>query len=170
MPAGSTYTPIATNTLGSAQASVTFNSFSGYTDLVLIMQGKSSNSTDDPQLYFNSDTGSNYSLTALSGNGSTASSFRYSNVSNGFYCGLPGWTSSGFTTHIVNIMNYANNTTYKSILSRNGANDNASGYNATNAVVGLWRSTSAITSLTVDGGSGNIASGSTFTLYGIAAA
>jgi hypothetical protein len=170
MAAGATYEPIATTTLGSAQASVTFNSFSGYTDLVLIMQGKSSNSTDDPQLYFNSDTGSNYSLTVLSGNSSTASSFRYSNVSNGFYCGLPGWTSSGFTTHIVNIMNYANITTYKSILSRNGANDNASGYNATNAVAGLWRSTSAITSLTVDGGSGNIASGSTFTLYGIAAA
>jgi hypothetical protein len=36
MPAGSTYTPIATTTLGSAQADVTFNSFSGYTDLVLV--------------------------------------------------------------------------------------------------------------------------------------
>ena len=41
MAAGSTYTPIATTTLGSAQADVTFSSISGsYTDLVLIIGGK----------------------------------------------------------------------------------------------------------------------------------
>jgi hypothetical protein len=37
MAAGSTYTPIATTTLSSSQAEVTFTSFSGYTDLVLIV-------------------------------------------------------------------------------------------------------------------------------------
>lgn len=171
MAAGATYEPIATTTLSSGQANVTFSSISGsYTDLVLIVQAKSSNSSDDPQLYFNSDTGSNYSLTFMSGNGSSASSGRYSNTGGGFYCGRPGYTSAGFTTTIFNIMNYANSTTYKTILLRSGANDNTAGYNATEAGVALWRSTSAITSLTIDGGSGNIASGSTFTLYGIACA
>ena len=37
MAAGATYEPIATNTLGSAAASVTFSGISGsYTDLILI--------------------------------------------------------------------------------------------------------------------------------------
>jgi len=170
MAAGSTYTPIATQTLGSAQASVTFNSFSGYTDLVLIMQGKSANSTDDVQLYFNSDTGSNYSLTTLIGTGSSATSARYSNLSNGFYISRPGWTNAGFTTTILNFMNYANSTTYKTVLFRSGANDNSTGYNGTEAQVALWRSTAAITSFTIKPVSGNINSGSIFTLYGILAA
>jgi len=126
MPA--TYEPIATNTLSSAAATVTFSSIpSTYTDLVLIMQGKSALSTDDVQLYFNSDTGSNYSLTTLIGTGSTATSARYSNLSNGFYISRPGWTSAGFTTTILNFMNYANTTTHKTVLFRSGANDNSSG-------------------------------------------
>jgi len=169
MAAGATYEPIATTTLGSAQATVTFNSFSGYTDLILVMQGKSALSSDDVQLYFNSDTGSNYSLTTLFGTGSSAVSARYTNLSNGFYISRPGWTSAGFTTTILNFMNYANSTTYKTVLFRSGANDNSAGYNGTEAEVALWRSTAAITSFTIQGG-GNIAVGSTFTLYGIAAA
>lgn len=170
MPAGKTYEPIATTTLGSAQASVTFNSFSGYTDLILVMQGKSSNSTDDPQLYFNSDTGSNYSLTFVSGDGSSAASARYTNTAGGFYCGRPGYTTEGFTTTILHFMNYANTTTYKTVLSRSGGNNLATGYNKVEMAVALWRSTAAITSFTIDGGSGNIAAGSNFTLYGISAA
>jgi hypothetical protein len=170
MAAGPTYEPIATQTLGSAAATVTFSSIpSTYTDLVLVLQGKSALSTDDFQLYFNSDTGGNYSLTTLIGTGSTATSARYSNLSNGFYISRPGWTSAGFTTTILNFMNYANTTTNKTVLFRSGANDNSSGYNGTEAEVALWRSTAAITSFTIDGG-GNIAAGSNFTLYGIAAA
>jgi hypothetical protein len=39
MAAGNTYTPLATQTLGSAAASVTFSSISGaYTDLVVSLQ------------------------------------------------------------------------------------------------------------------------------------
>ena len=41
MAAGSTYTPLATNTLSSSSASITFSSISGsYTDLVLVMNRK----------------------------------------------------------------------------------------------------------------------------------
>lgn len=169
MAAGPTYTPITATTLGSAQATVTFNSFSGYTDLVLIAKGKSANSTDDPQLYFNSDTGSNYSLFTLDSR-SGGTNARYLNLSNGFYVGLPGWSSSGFTTHIINIMNYANSTTYKPVILRNGSNENSVGLNGTFLGISVYRSTSAITSFTIDGGNGNIAAGSTFTLYGILAA
>jgi hypothetical protein len=62
-------------------------------------------------------------------------------------------------------MNYANTTTYKTVLSR--ANNSAAG---TEAIVGLWRSSAAITSMTVLSETGNIAIGSTFSLYGILAA
>jgi hypothetical protein len=66
-------------------------------------------------------------------------------------------------------MNYSNSTTYKTVLGRS---NRASSDTA--ADVGLWRSTSAITRIDLAmGGSfptNNFASGSTFTLYGIAAA
>jgi hypothetical protein len=38
------------------------------------------------------------------------------------------------------------------------------------AVVGLWRNTASITSMTYSASANNFATGSTFTLYGIAAA
>jgi hypothetical protein len=77
----STYTPIATQTLGSAAASVTFSSIpQGYTDLILVINYATSASTGNALLRFNSDTGSNYSETALIGNGTTATSDRESSV------------------------------------------------------------------------------------------
>ena len=171
MAAGSTYTPIATTTLGSAQASVTFSSISGsYTDLVLV-GNLGSASAYFANIRFNSDTGSNYSVTDLYGTGSSAGSARASNRSVGdidFDVNLPSDVSSNF---IANIMNYSNSTTYKTTLTR--MNNAANGVSAS---VVLWRNTNAITSITILSASSNgantanIASGSTFTLYGIAAA
>ncbi len=60
--------------------------------------------------------------------------------------------------------NYSNTTTYKTVLSRCS---NPTG--GTLAVAGLWRSTAAITSITLTPTAGNWLSGSTFTLYGIKA-
>ena len=164
MAAGSTYTPIATTTLGSSQTSVTFNSFSGYTDLELVINGKLVSGADNISLRFNSDSGSNYSETAISGNGSAASSFRDSNLTYG----LVGTMYTTDSVHRIKIMNYSNTTTNKTTLSRS---DTAG--SVTQAWVMLWRSTSAITSFSVQlgaGGSLSFATGSTFTLYGIAAA
>jgi hypothetical protein len=75
------------------------------------------------------------------------------------------FTSSNTST-IISILNYANTTTYKTALSR--ANNAAGGVDA---VVGLWRSTAAINSIKMAiGGGYSYAAGTTFTLYGIAAA
>lgn len=163
MAAGSTYTPIATNTLGSATSSVTFNSFSGYTDLILVTAGTASTSGAG-WLTFNGDSptsGSNYSNTSLYGNGATAGSYRRTSqarINDSLFYGTQ-------CNNIFHIMNYANTTTYKTVLLR--ANYPAGELNAT---VGLWRSTSAITSLTLTHSGGNFSIGTTFTLYGIAAA
>jgi hypothetical protein len=62
-----TYEPIATATLGTATASVTFSTISGsYTDLVLVIQRRYgySNKWYATSIRFNSDTGSNYSSRA----------------------------------------------------------------------------------------------------------
>lgn len=163
----STYTPIATYTVPSAQTSYTFNSFSGYTDLVLVASGTVSLDGRDPSLRFNGDTGNNYSYTNLSGNGSSALSSRVSNNSYIQMTTNASWSSTVPCNTIAHIQNYANSTTYKTTLNRS----NAAGYAGTDATVGLWRSTAAITSLTIFLPSGhNFNTGSTFTLYGIQAA
>jgi hypothetical protein len=89
MAAASTYVPIATQTLGSATASVTFSSIPAtYTDLVLIVaaQNVTASGVNNMALVLNSDGGTNYSMTRLSGNGSTVSSDRASSAT------YAGWT------------------------------------------------------------------------------
>lgn len=161
-----TYQFLASQTLGSNQATVTFSGISGsYTDLVLIMNVKGS-TANFPQLRFNSDTGSNYSRTVLTGDGSTPSSSKDSNVTAA-YINYNAYTSSSEFNYnsISHILNYSNTTTYKTQLHR--ANNAASG---TDVVVTLWRNTNAITSIDCIMNSGNYAIGSTLTLYGIKAA
>jgi hypothetical protein len=160
-----TYDKIATTTLGTTAASVTFSSIAGtYTDLVLVMSGTASSGAPSTLLQFNSDTASNYSYTYLTGNGTAASSGRGSSQTS-ITVSYNGAAGSSPNSNIVQIMNYSNTTTNKSVVSR--ANQTAFG---TDAIVGLWRSTAAITSMTMTTSSSTYASGSTFTLYGIKAA
>jgi len=159
MAAGSTYTPIATTTLGSAAASYTFSSIpSTYTDLVLVINPNSY--VENMNYQFNGDTGTNYSNTFIFGIGSTTYSTRGTNRTS-----ISGTISGGWEIVRYNIMNYANTTTYKSVLNRMDDAAYATGANA-----GVWRSTAAINSIKVNAGSGNLPSGTMLTLYGIAAA
>lgn len=163
----STYTPIATQTLGSATASVTFSSIpSTYTDLILVINAGSTISAA-PWLRFNGDTGSNYSNTALVGNGSAASSGRASNQTVYYYGGwILGYATSLTGNAIINIMNYSNTTTNKTAINRFNV---ASG--EVEAVVGLWRNTAAINSITIGLlSTDTYLAGSTFTLYGVKSA
>lgn len=167
MAAGSTYTPIATTTLGSAASSYTFSSIpSTYTDLVLIVSATVSAGSGG-RIQFNSDTGSNYSNTQLSGTGTAASSSRDSSaVSARFtYEGSIGVGDANRNLSVIQIQNYANTTTYKTFLAR--ANRVTTGLDA---IVGMWRSTSAINSVTLFPFGDNFSTGCTFTLYGIASA
>ena len=171
MAAGLTYEPIATTTLGSAASEVTITSISAsYTDLVLVSNVKITTSGFGLVMQFNSDTAGRYSLTDLYGDGTTAGSGRASNVAYitlTYNVGIPT-AASTFSTVITNIMNYSNSTTYKTVLSRN-SNGSTSNGPGTEAIVGLWRDTPAIHTVTVkqQSGSNNLDTGSTFTLYGI---
>lgn len=154
--------PLATTTLSSSQSSVTFSSINGsYTDLVLVATGTATTSTG-ANVQFNSDTASNYSVTRLLGDASSASSNRSTTQTSITVCYNGNWTTTSTANFIVHINNYSNSSTYKTLLSRGSRGDSGA-----DAIVGLWRSTTAITSLTFNTAAGSFASGSTFTLYGI---
>jgi hypothetical protein len=160
MPAGNTYEAIATQTLGSAAASVTFSSIPGtYTDLVLVV-GAINTTGGTVYVNFNDDTATNYSNTFIYGDGSTAGSVRHSNVAYGRI----GYNANDTGVIIAQFMNYSNTTTFKTLLSRS----NRPSYEV-DAFVTLWRSTSAINKILVTG-ENNFNSGTTLSLYGIKAA
>jgi hypothetical protein len=160
----STYTPVASQTLSASASSVTFSSIpQNYTDLVVVCNAIT-NTVANYELTFNSDSGTNYSRTYLLGNGSAASSGRASSA-NFIRCDQGGNLDTTWGNPItVNVMSYSNSTTYKSVLSRSGGASSGVG-----AVVGLWRNTAAITSLSFACSGATFSSGSTFSLYGIQA-
>jgi hypothetical protein len=166
MPLPSTYIPIATSTLATAAASVTFSSIPAtYTDLVIVMQAGAT-ALSDAKINFNSDTATNYSNTFLWGSVSPDyGSARNSSQTFMYACYYANFTTPIQNTHIINIMNYANTTTNKSVLIR-GSRAGTS----TDAIIGLWRNTAAINTIALGSVGSTFITGSTFTLYGIKAA
>lgn len=162
MPAGATYEPIATTTVsGTGTNLVTFSSIPAtYTDIVLVVSGSLTTGSADCKVRFNNDSGTNYSRTFMFGNGTSAISDRNSNLS-GIY--VINFNSSQINNSILHIMNYANTTTYKTVVGRNNTTNVA-------AYVCLWRSTSAINRFDISPDSGNWSDGTVLTIYGIAAA
>jgi len=168
-----TYTLIASNTLGSGATSVTFSSIPAtYTDLILITSALSPGGGNNSRGYrfeFNSDTATNYSQTWLATSVTTLVSSRETSQTRGRIGGISE-TASDVSSVITNFFDYANTTTYKTVLSRS-SNLNTNGDTNVFAGVSLWRSTSAITTikLTMSDNSSFI-TGSSFKLYGIEAA
>lgn len=165
MPA--TYEPIATTTLGSAASSITFSSIaSSWTDLRVVCVYTTANFGIYTTLRFNSDSGGNYSDTYIIGDGSSATSARDSGGATfiGFGAYPNGISSGQFNFVTADIFSYAGSTNKTSLLTssldKNGSGD-------VQRMVGLWRNTSAITSLTIATNGGTMSAGTTATLYGI---
>lgn len=158
-----TYEKIASNTLSSSQASITFSSISGsYTDLVIVTNVKST-TTGNMTIRFNSDSSSLYSYTRLTGDGSSAASSRITGFNQLFTDSQGYFDGDNFNqVKTINIINYSNTTTFKTCLIR--SNRVQTGIDA---IAGLYRSTSAITSILLSGNGNNFVAGSTFNLYGI---
>jgi hypothetical protein len=133
--------------------------------VVLSVRGTTASNDIDVQGQFNSDTGSNYSWTRIYGTGSTAGSQRGTSQT---VLRIGNMAGSGYTAYspmILNIQNYSNTTTYKTMLGRPNNPDRI-----VDAYVNLWRSTSAVTSFVITPSSGNFDTGSTFNLYGVSTA
>lgn len=159
----STYEKIDKATATGSESTISFTSIPAtYTDLVLVFNGYT-NAQAACNLRFNNDSGTNYSQTRLLGSGSAATSDRDPSLAqiNAFV----STSTSNNINEIIQIQNYSNATTYKTALLRW---NNAASYVA--AIVGLWRSTSAINRVDMILSTSTYATGSTFTLYGIKAA
>jgi len=175
--AANTYVALDSQTLVSTTSSITFNSISqSYTDLIVVCSINSARAAqyDSLAVRFNGDAGSNYSYTYMQGNtsnGANTISGRAANQSNIFIGNVTASSvTNNFSACILQVQNYSNATTYKTAIARGGSIIDA-GNNDGELVVGMWRNTNAITSLTVRSETGsNFNVGCTFTLYGVAAA
>jgi hypothetical protein len=180
MAALSSYTPIATYTVPSGTPiSYTFTSIpQTYTDLILVTSfagnyGSNDRSQIGIQVGNGSvDTGSNYSVTSMTGNGSTATSSRSTSQNQMSLATFPLGPSSSLQKNdlIVHFQNYSNTTTYKTMLGRATQMNSSNNTPSTVAEVGLWRSTSAIDTIKIKDYADlyYFYAGTTFSLYGIA--
>jgi hypothetical protein len=161
------FTVLGNTTLATASASVTFSSIpGGYKDLVLVVTGtKTVSGVAGLRVQANSDTGNNYRVVNMEGDGTSASSATSS--PNDY---IEGSNSRTFSTVSVAsasvvIFDFSATNKHKSVLSRSSRADGTEGY--AYASCSRWASTSAITSLLAYSSSGNFAAGSTFRLLGV---
>lgn len=161
MPA--TYEPIATTTLGSAAANITFSSIPAtYTDLRVVLVATTT-VADAIHLRYNADTGANYSRTVLQGDGSTAASSRQTGE-NFIYLTRTNLDTTLPQLFEIDIFSYAGSTN-KTCLVASSQDKNGSGVVVRE--VGLWRSTAAINEVALASFSSTFKIGTTATLYGI---
>ena len=161
------YNLIATTTVGSGGAStIVFSSIpQTYTDLLLVVSGRAT--TDNPTLYvyFNGDTtAANYTFRAINGDGASAT---VSAATQAWFMRVTpsSATASTFSNGMSYIPNYTGST-IKSVSTDSVTENNATtAYTQLNA--GLWSSTSAITSITLDPFGTDFAQHSSASLYGI---
>jgi len=163
MAAGSTYTPIATTTLGTSAASYTFSSIpSTYTDLVLSIQAKSVTSLTNCILTFG-DTSNLYSRTQFRADGTNILGVAADNEAQMYFCTVG---TAGVTQGVAHIMDYASTTMYKNSFTLDSSASNAGMCQR----ITLWKNTSAISTIVIKADGDLLAADSTFTLYGILAA
>lgn len=163
-----TYVLIASNTLSSSAASVTFSSIPAtYTDLVLRVSTRCDGAVTarTTTLAYNGTTTGSY--TDLTGNGSTASSSGNSALSY-LRIGLTSGTSSTsntFSSMEIYIPNYTG--TVKKPASSFYANENNTTAADIGTIAALQNETQAVNSVTISLTSSSFVTGSSFFLYGI---
>ena len=169
------YDALATVTVPSGGASsIVFSSIpSTYTHLqirgIAKDAGANNNNTASPYLNINNDSGSNYAIHALRGDGSNATAFGYASQSSItlYGAGIGNATSSIFGGFITDILDYTTNKN-KTVRTLAGNDSNGVGVNHISLSSGVWLSTNAINSLTItSASSGNFAQYSSFALYGV---
>lgn len=157
-----TYTLIASTTLTSSATEVTFSGIAAGGDLVLVSSIKTSSATN-PRIQFNGDTGSNYSLVNMAGDGGAPSSSTSTTLIALNFFATSSTTQANLST--TQISDYSATDKHKSVLIRNGSADRQA-----EAIAARWANTAAITSIRVHVILGNMGIGSTFHLYKIAKA
>lgn len=157
---------------GSSTNSITFSSLpTTYRHLQLrVMARNNRSSTNGPNwLSFNGDTSTNYRAPYLYSNGDAT------NTGSGMSTGDPGLgiTAAGntagsfqFGVSTTTILDYRGST-FKSVLSTGGFNNQDTGDHLSAINSGIWLNTAAITSITFSAFTNPLIAGSVFVLYGI---
>ena len=165
--------PIASTTLNSTTSSITFSSIpQTFTHLQLKIFARTNRAlnTDYIGVQFNGDTtSSNYRYHTLYANGSAIGSGDGGNNSGIFMQRIAGNSANAnvFGSIICEILDYSNTNKNKTTREIGGIDNNGDGEIHLDS--GLWISTNAVNSITVNaqGGSSSFVQYSTFQLYGI---
>ena len=163
------YESIATTTLATATASVTFSSIPAtYKHLqIRILARLTAAVTRDVILCrLNSDTASNYNSHWILGDGASASANDSGSITSMYTGDITGAsaTASIFGVSIIDILDYSSSNKYKVTRTLTGADRNGSGFIWLQS--GLWRNTDAVSTITLLSSS-TFAQYSSFALYGI---
>lgn len=177
-PSGA-YDSIATVTVGAGgTANIEFTSIpSTYTHLQIRFNAQTNRGTygvDEFRLQVNSDTGNNYARHRLAGTGSSVEANATTSTSYINSQGSIGTTTAGaafFGGGVIDILDYANTSKYKTFRTLNGADINGTiaGFGGSIGFAsGLWQNTNAITSIKMYPDAGTLwTQYSSFALYGI---
>jgi hypothetical protein len=164
----SSYESIATVS-GSGVSTITFSSIPAtYKHLqlrIMLLLPDGSNVA----LRFNGDTGANYALHYMMGNGNNTSASNSTSANQISNISMANNSTTYPGVSIANIIDYASTTKYKTVRHFTGTEDNdTQGYQSIRLASGLWQSTSAVTSITLFNTSAtNFGTNTSIALYGI---
>jgi hypothetical protein len=162
----SSYESIATVT-STATASISFTSIPSTFKNLQIRSAITQSATSPIRMRFNSDSGSNYAFHYLDGSSAgIVSAGGFSSFNRIVMAASPGINNTYPTNIIIDIVDYQSTSKYKTVRILLGYDTNNTAGGVVELCSALWMSTSAISSITIEGdGSGTI-TGLT-SLYGI---
>jgi len=169
-------TVVGQQILSVAANSVTFSSIPGtHSDLMLTVRGRcddAATTVSNVGLQFNADTTASYDVQVLQATNTSASGFAQSANTSMYVGSVPGGTATAnvagqFTLWVVG---YSGSSFFKNVTTSDGwfgTLGTATTYEKRD-VIGNWRNTGAIISITIlDQGGGNFLAGTRFTLYAL---
>jgi hypothetical protein len=165
LTAPASYDSIATINGNGSTGSITFSSIpSTYTHLEVRASVLASSTNDDILMRFNGDTASNYSFHEIRGGGTSATAHSATSVSYMVPGGNAGNTTYPYS-FVLSVLDYKSTNKNKTIRTLSGTDRNGGG--SISVFSGNWRSTSAVTSITLYAPSSVFNTNTKFALYGI---
>lgn len=161
----SSYESIATATGTGSSGTITFSSIPSTYKHLQVRTLANDASGNQLTMQFNSDTGSNYSYHRLQGTGATVAGAGGANQTQISFVGYAPYTTSTYGISIIDIIDYANTSKYKTSRTLMGYDINGGGLVLLGS--GLWMNTAAINSISISTSGANFTTASRFALYGI---
>ena len=164
---------ISKQVLGASAPSVTFSSIPQvFNHLRVTYVGRSdfAGTVTNIRMTFNGDTGANYDQCIVDGVNSATTAATSNGITSFQFAGLLVGTSIATfpSSGLYDILNYTNTTFYKTATGQSDTASTSPASTYTRNFYGNWRSTAAITSVSLLAQTGdNLTTGSIFYLYGI---